>query len=185
MHPLEFEFSAEYYKNLPPSLQKEYDRKGFESEDVRVIFHTFVEKKETEVREEKLGQGLVYPDISTISWYMTWLEETGKLNASASQDPQWLNKVLAEGGKGLEPSQSLVAVQYAAQFSTKAAKPIPEDFELDDALYLWASNFYPWVDEERETTRFIFHAREKQLTSKNWVYSWMKWLAGCNYKEKR
>ncbi|WP_281648976.1 replication initiation protein [Parendozoicomonas sp. Alg238-R29] len=179
MHPLEFHFSVSHYKELSPAHQKEYDRKGFEAESIRDIFHTFVEQEESHVRYEVLDKGHVYPDISTIGWYMDWLEEKGHLKPEVDGD-SWIDQILMEEGRGLAPEQSLVAVRYASQFSTAKTLPLPECFELDNALYLWASNFYPWVDEEKETTRFILHAREKQLTSKNWVYAWMKWLAGSS-----
>lgn len=179
MHPLEFHFSVEHYKELSPKQQKEYDRKGFETESIREVFHAFVEKEEGHIRYNILDKDQVYPDISTIGWYMDWLEKQGYFK-SEDNDEDWIEKILMEEGRGLSPEQSLVAVRYASQFSTTKALPLPENFELDNALYLWASNFYPWVDEEKETTRFILHARENQLTSKNWVYAWMKWLAGSS-----
>ena len=176
MHPLEFHFASEHYKKLTPEQQREYDKDGFESDVIKQLFNQFILNNEVEVRKAVIESGEHYPDVSALNWYVDWLIESGYLSGSDGQ---------TEIPGTIDPAQSVTAVWYASQFQTLEPTLIPGDFKPDEQLQSWAIKFYPYVDHEGETTRFILYSREKQTKSNNWVLTWMRWLAGARQTEKR
>ncbi|WP_330926804.1 replication initiation protein [Candidatus Sororendozoicomonas aggregata] len=171
MHPVEYYFSTIHYKKLTPQEQKIYDEHGFKSEDIKKTFNNFVMDYEPIIRQAVIERGDVYPDLSTITWYVNWLLENGAMNKYRTDKPDMMN-----------PEQSYTAVLYASRFQTEDKQLLPSSFEIDDELADWAIAFYPHIDNVKETSKFILWHRENQIKSMNWALKWMQWLAGAESK---
>ena len=167
MHPLEHYFSTEHYKKLSPSDQKSYDENGFKREDIKKCFHIFLIENESLVRKLVIERGEVYPDISTIQWYVDWLQKHGYLSYK-NEAPSMMN-----------PEQSYTSVLHTARYQTEKEELLPKDFDIDDQLAEWAISFYPHAAGPDQTTAFMLYHRENQTKSKNWALRWMRWLAGA------
>lgn len=64
--------------------------------------------------------------------------------------------------------------------------PIPDDFQLSDAMRRWAAATFPALDPDYETQQFISHHRAEGSRRKSWPDEWQKWMRrGAKYASER
>lgn len=63
-----------------------------------------------------------------------------------------------------------------ANAPTRRARRIPNDFAATLQMRDWAAANAPGVDVDRETERFIDHARSKGRTLTDWTAGWRNWI---------
>lgn len=63
---------------------------------------------------------------------------------------------------------------------TAGAVQLPADFEITDAMKVWAKRHVPRVDINWETEKFIDWCHDRGTTSKSWVRRWQNWMRKAN-----